>query len=155
MDFLRDSKNTVHGLSSGQHEKLAKTVKKLQRNKEKRTIGIRAHKCLGSFQAYSFRCVQGLSSTLWPRGLQHTRLSCSSLPSEVHSCPLSQWCHPTISPSVASLLLLPSIFLSIRVFSNELALRIRWLKSWSSVSTPVLPMNIQDWFPLGLTGLIF
>ena len=53
-------------------------------------------------------------------------------------------CHP--------LLLLPSIFLSIRVFSNELALRIMWPKYWSfSIS---LSMNIQDWFLLGLTGLI-
>ena len=53
-------------------------------------------------------------------------------------------------------LLLPSVFPSIRVFSNKLALCIRWPK-WStgvSTSASVLPMNIQDWFPLGLTGLI-
>ena len=49
-------------------------------------------------------------------------------------------------------LLLPSIFPSIRVFSNESALRIRWPKYWTSAS--VLPMNIQGWFPLGLTYLI-
>ena len=48
-------------------------------------------------------------------------------------------------------LLLSSIFSSIRVFSNESVLRIRWTKS---TSTSVLPMNIQDWFPLGLTGLL-
>ena len=47
-------------------------------------------------------------------------------------------CHPR--------LLLPSIFPSISVFSNELALCIRWSKYWASAS--VLPMNIQDWFPL-------
>ena len=52
------------------------------------------------------------------------------------------------------LLLLPSIFPSIRVFSNESALRIRWLKYWSSTSTSVLPMNTQDWSPLGWTGWI-
>ena len=56
-------------------------------------------------------------------------------------------CHP--------LLLLPSIFPRIRVFSNESAFLIRWPKYWSLASTSVLPMNIQDWFPLGLTGLIF
>ena len=50
------------------------------------------------------------------------------------------------------LLLLPSIFPSIRVFSTESAVHIRWPKSWTSAS--VLPMNIQGWFPLGLTGLI-
>ena len=53
-------------------------------------------------------------------------------------------CHP--------LLLLPSVFPSIRIFSSELALCIRWPKYWSfSIK---LPMNIQDWFPLGLTSLI-
>ena len=45
-----------------------------------------------------------------------------------------------------------SMFPSIRVFSNASALHIRWPKYWSSAS--VLPMNIQGWFPLGLTGLI-
>ena len=52
------------------------------------------------------------------------------------------------------LLLLPSIFPRIRVFSNESALHIRWPKYWSSSSASVLPMNIQDWSPLGLTSLI-
>ena len=54
-------------------------------------------------------------------------------------------CHP---------LLLPSIFLSIRVFSNELALTSGGQSIGVSASTSVLPMNIQDWFPLGLTGWI-
>ena len=52
------------------------------------------------------------------------------------------------------LLLLPSIFLSIRVFSNESALHIRWPKYWVSASTSVLPMNTQDWSPLGWTDWI-
>ena len=56
-------------------------------------------------------------------------------------------CHP--------LLLLPSIFPSIRVFSKESALHIRWPNIGVSVSTSVLPMNSQDWFPTGLTGLVF
>ena len=55
-------------------------------------------------------------------------------------------CHP--------LCLLPSIFPSIRVFSNESVLCIRWPKYWSSASVSVFPMNIQDRFPLGWTGLI-
>ena len=60
------------------------------------------------------------------------RLPCPSLSPWVHSnsCPLSEWCHPTIS-SCHPHLLLPSIFPSIRVFSNELALHIRWPKYWS------------------------
>ena len=53
------------------------------------------------------------------------------------------------------LLLLPSIFPSIRVFPNESVLCIRWPKYWVSASaSSVLPMNIQDWFPLGWTGWI-
>ena len=51
-------------------------------------------------------------------------------------------------------LLLPSIFPSIRVLSNELALRIRCQSIGASASASVLPMNLQGWFPLGLTGLI-
>ena len=51
-------------------------------------------------------------------------------------------------------LLLPTIFPSIRVFSNELAVCIRWSKYWSFSSALVLPVNIQGWFPLELTGLI-
>ena len=56
------------------------------------------------------------------------------------------FCHP--------LLLLPSIFASIRVFSNELALHIRW-PNYRGFTFSILPMNIQGWFPLGLTSLIF
>ena len=52
-----------------------------------------------------------------------------------------------------SLLLLPSIFPSIRVFSNESVLCIKWPKYWS-FSFSISPLSIQDWFPLGLTGLI-
>ena len=52
------------------------------------------------------------------------------------------------------LLLLPSIFPSIRVFSNKSALCIRWLKYWSFSYQSVLPMNTQDWSPLGWTGWI-
>ena len=54
-------------------------------------------------------------------------------------------CHP---------LLLPSIFLSIRVFSNESVLHIRWPSIGVSASASVLPMNTQDWSPLGWTGWI-
>ena len=52
------------------------------------------------------------------------------------------------------LLLLPSIFPSIRVFFNESVLRNRWPKYWSFSFRSVLPINSRDWFPLGGTGLI-
>ena len=63
-------------------------------------------------------------NSLWPHELQHTRLPCPSLSPGVcsNSCPLNQWYHSIILPSVIPLLFLPSIFLSIRVFSNESAL---------------------------------
>ena len=74
-----------------------------------------------------------MSDSLWPPELQHTRPPCPSPTAGVYpnSCPLSRWCHPAISSSVVPLLLLPSIFLSIRVFSNESVLCIRWPKYWS------------------------
>ena len=50
--------------------------------------------------------------------------------------------------------LLPSVFPSIRVFSNESTVCIRWPKYWNFSFSTVLPMNNQGWFPLGLTGLI-
>ena len=60
-----------------------------------------------------------------------------------------QPCHPLSSPSP------PTFNLSQhRVFSHEPAVHIRWPKYWSFSSASVLPMNIQDWFPLGWTGLI-
>ena len=52
------------------------------------------------------------------------------------------------------LLLWPSIFPSIRVFSNESVLCIKWSNTGASASASVLPMSIQDWFPLGWTGWI-
>ena len=78
-------------------------------------------------------CCSVMSNSLPPHGLQHTRPPCSSpTPGDYSSsCPLSQWCHPTFSSSVVALSSLPSSFPSIRVFSNELALRIRWPKYWS------------------------
>ena len=68
--------------------------------------------------------------TLRPHGLQHTRLPCSSPIPRVYSnsCPLSQWCHLILCHP---LLLLPSIFPSVRVFSNESALCFRWPKNYS------------------------
>ena len=71
-----------------------------------------------------------MSNSLRPHGLQHTSLPCPSpYPGACsNSCPLSWRCHQTLS---SVLLLLPSIFPSIRVFSNESVLHIRWPKYWS------------------------
>ena len=94
-------------------------------------------------------------NSLQPHGLQHARLPCPSPSPGVcsNSCPLSQWCHPTISFSVAPLLLLPSIFPSI--FSNESVIYMRLHKYWSC-SFSISPSNEysglisfrMDWFDL-------
>ena len=69
-----------------------------------------------------------VSASLRPHGLQHARPPCPSptLGVYTNSCPMSRWCHPTISSFIVPLLLPPSIFPSIRVFSNESFLHIRW-----------------------------
>ena len=97
-----------------------------------------------------------VSDSLWPHGLQHARLPCPS-PSPgacLNSCSLSQWCHSTISFSAIPFFLLPSIFPSVRSFLMSWLFTSGGQSIGASASAPVLPMNIQDWFPLGLTGLI-
>ena len=97
-----------------------------------------------------------VSNSLWPHGLQHTRLPCSSPTPEAcpNSCPSSQWCHPTISssviPSSSCLQSCPALgpFPMSQFFTSG-GQSIEALPSAS-----VLPMNIQDWFPLGWTDLI-
>ena len=93
-----------------------------------------------------------VSDSLRPYGLQHARPPCSSPTPGVYSnsCPLSWWCHPIIS-SCRSLLLPPSIFPSIRVFSNESVLTIRWPKYWSfsfSISPSSEYSGLMDWLDL-------
>ena len=88
--------------------------------------------------------VTQLGPTLRPLGLQHARLPCRSLSFGVcsDSCPVSQWCHLTII--LCPLLLLPSIFPSIRVFSSESALHIRWPEYWS-FSFSISPSKEYSW----------
>ena len=84
-----------------------------------------------------FSSVTQSCPTLWPHELQHARPPCPSSTPGVHPnpCPLSWWCHPTITchPNILChpLLLLPPIPPSIRVFSNESTCRMRWPKYWS------------------------
>ena len=82
-----------------------------------------------------------LPDSLQPHEMQHTRLPCPPPTPRAYSnsCPLSQWCHPTIS-SCHPFLFPPSIFPSIRIFSNESVLCIRWPKDWS-FSFSISPSN--------------
>ena len=96
-----------------------------------------------------------MSDSLRPHGPQHTRLPCPS-PSPgacSNSCPLSQWCHPTISSSVIP-------FSHLLSFKASRSFPVSWLfpsegqSIGVSASASILPVNFQGWFPLGLIGLI-
>ena len=94
--------------------------------------------------------------SLWPHGLQHARPPCPSPTPRAHSnsCPLSQWCHPTISFSVDPFSSCPQFFPASG--SSPMSQFFTWggQSIGVSASTSVLPMNTQDWFPLAWTGLI-
>ena len=97
-----------------------------------------------------------MSNSLWPHGRQDTRLPCPSPTPRTYSnsSPLRQWCHPTISSSVIPFSSHLRSFPTLGSFQMS-----RFFASGSqsigvSVSALVLPMNIQDWFPLGLTGWV-
>ena len=101
---------------------------------------------------YQFSC-SVVSNSLKPQGLQYSRLPCPSPTPGAYSnsCPSESvmpsnhqiLCHP--------LLLLPSVFPSIRGFSSESTRHITWPIIGVSASASVLPVKIQDWYPLGLT----
>ena len=97
-----------------------------------------------------------VSNNLWPHGLQHARPPCPSTTPGVYSnsCPLSQWCHPTISPSDIPFSTCLQSFPASGSFEMSLFLASGGQSIRVSASASVLPMNIQDWFPLGWTGWI-
>ena len=99
--------------------------------------------------------VTQLGPTLWPHGLQHTRLLCPSPSPRVcsDSCLLSQWCHPTISSSVVSFSSCLQSFPALGSFLMSQLFVSGGQSIGASASASVLPMNIQGWIPLGLTGL--
>ena len=90
-----------------------------------------------------------LSNSLRPHGLQHARLPCPSLSPGIcsNSCPLSQWCHPTISSSVTPFSCLQSSPAS-EPFSMSWPFISGGQSTGASASASVLPVNIQGWFPL-------
>ena len=107
---------------------------------------------------HSVAVVQLLSCVrlLQPREQQHTRLPSPSLSPGVcsNSCPSSQWCHPTISSSVVPFSSCPQSFPVSGPFPMSRLFASGSQSIGALASASVLPMNIQDWFPLGLTGLI-
>ena len=97
-----------------------------------------------------------VSDSLRPQEPQHTRLPCPSPTPGVYpnSCPLSRWCHPTISSPVIHFSCLQSFPTSGSSQMSQLFISGGQNIVDVSASTSVLPMNTQDWFPLGWTGWI-
>ena len=97
-----------------------------------------------------------VSDSLWPHGLQRSMPPCPSPTPGVYSesCPLSQWCHPTISSSVVPFSSCLQSFPASGSFQMSQFFTSGGQSIGASASASVLLMNIQDWFPLGLTGWI-
>ena len=96
-----------------------------------------------------------VSNSLQPHGLQHARPPCPSpIPGAYsNSCPLSRWCHPTISSSTVPFSSHLQSFLASGSFQTSQFFASGSQSIGLSASASVLPMNIQGWFPLGLTAL--
>ena len=98
-----------------------------------------------------------MSNSLQPHGLQHARLPCPSPTPKVcsTSCPSSRWCHPTVLSSAAPF----SSYLQSFPASGSFLMSQFFASGGQSIgvsaSASVLPVNIQDWYPWKLTGLIF
>ena len=97
-----------------------------------------------------------VSDSLRPRGPQHTRPPYSSWTPRVYpnSCPLSRWCHPTVSSSVVPFSSCLQYFPASGSIPVSQLFTSGGQSTGVSASTLVLPMNIQDWYPLGWTGWI-
>ena len=114
--------------------------------------------CLSIFIAFSLVqfSLSLMSSSLWPNELQHDRPPCPSPTPRIHTnpCPLSQWCHPTISSSVIPFSSSFQSFPASGSFQMSQPFASGGQSIGVSASASVLPMNIQDWFPSGWTGWI-
>ena len=97
-----------------------------------------------------------ISDSLWPHGLQHARLPCPSPTPGAHSnsCPSSCWCHPGISSSLIPFSSCLQSFPASGSFPVSMFFASGGQSTGVSASASVLPMNIQNWFLLGLTGWI-
>ena len=97
-----------------------------------------------------------VSNSLWPHEPQHARPPCPSPTPGVHPnpCPLSWWCHPTTSSSVIPFSSCPQSFPGSGSFHMSQLFAWGGQSTGVSASTSILPMNTQDWSPLGWTGWI-
>ena len=94
------------------------------------------------------------SDSLWPHELQHARFLCPSPWVWSNLCPLSWWCHPTISFPIAHFSFCPQSFPASGSFTMSKLFTSSGQRTGALASASVLPMNTQGWFPLRLTGWI-
>ena len=108
-----------------------------------------------SFSSVQFSCWV-MSDYLWPHELQHSKFLCPSpsLRTCSNSCPLSWWCYPSILSSIVSFFSCLQSFPASGSFPVSQFFASGGQSIGASASASVLPMNIQDWFPLGMTCLI-
>ena len=106
------------------------------------------------FKLVQFSC-SVVSDSLWPHGLWHARPPCSSSTPRVYpnSCPLSRWCHPTISSSIIPYCSHLQYFPASRSFQKGQFFASGGQSIGASAPTSALTINIRGWFPLGLTCL--
>ena len=104
----------------------------------------------------SVKFISVVSDSLRPHEAQHTRPPCPSPTPRVHPnpCPSNRWCHPTISSSVIPFSSCPQSFPASESFQMSQLFTSGGQSIGVSTSTLVLPMNTQDWSPLGWTGWI-
>ena len=120
-----------------------------------RTFKIYSLSNLKIYSSVQFSC-SVKSDSLWPHKPQHARPPCPSPTPGVHPnpCPLSWWCHPTISSSVIPFSFCPQSFPAPGSFQMSPFFASGGQSIGVSASTSVLPVNTQDWSPLGWTGWI-
>ena len=146
----------VHQISNGEWRQ----KNRKSRYKNYRAIKKQKYVCVFLTKNYSlseFSSVQSVvSDSLWPHGLQQARLPCPSPTPGAYSdsCPLSWWCHPTISSSVVPVSSCLQSCPASGSFSMSQFSPSGGQSFGVSTSSPVHPMNIKDWFPLGWTGWI-
>ena len=129
-------------------------INKVDKNIFQVFISSEMYSFIGNMQKNKFSC-SVVSDSLWPHGLHYARLPCPSpTPGACsNSCLSSWWCHPIVSSSVVPF----SSCLQSFPASGSFPVSQFFISDGQSIavsaSASVLPMNIQDWFPLGLTGL--
>ena len=125
-------------------------------NRMKRIVRRYKKNFFTQLHSVQFRTVTQLFLTLQPNGRQQARLPCPSPTPGAwkNSCPLSWWCHPTISSYIVPFSSCLQYFPASEPFSMSHFFNSGGQSFGASASASVLPMNIQDWFTLALTGLI-